>query len=125
MKPTHQTSASPAPRPTFSCRLKANHLNFIRRIHEMADSAFMTTYRDEHITAFEQNFSLLRATCVQEAVIKGNQAVFLVSGSGGVSAVTRGVNGLIPYATVENTQYTCVLTEQHAPFERKSLRYLI
>jgi hypothetical protein len=84
----------------------------------MADSAFMTTYRDEHINAFEQNFSLLRATCVQEAVIKGNQAVFLVSGSGGVSAVTRGVNGLIPYATVENTQYTCVLTEQHAPFER-------
>lgn len=57
-------------------------------------------------------------TCVQEAVIKGNQAIFLVSGSGGVSAVNRGVNGLIPYTTVENVQNTAVLQEYHAPFER-------
>ncbi len=84
----------------------------------MADSAFQDHYRAEHIQAFEQNYSLLRTSCVQEAVIKGNQAIFLVSGSGGLSAVTRGVNGLIPYSTVENTQYTCVLVEQHAPFER-------
>lgn len=84
----------------------------------MTDSAFQTAYRDEHIAAFEQNYSLLRVTCVQEAVIKGNQAIFLVSGSGGAVAVTRGVNGYIPYSTVENVQYTCTLTEQHAPFER-------
>lgn len=84
----------------------------------MADSAFQTQYRSEHINAFEQNYSMLRTTCVQEAVIKGNQAVFLVSGSGGVSAVTRGVNGLIPYSTVENVQNTCTLVEFHAPFER-------
>ncbi len=86
----------------------------------MADSAFQTHYRSEHIAVFEQDYSVLRMTCVQEAVIKGNQAVFLVSGSGGLSAVTRGVNGLIPYSTVENVQNTAVLQEYHAPYERKS-----
>jgi hypothetical protein len=84
----------------------------------MADPVFVTTYRDEHIAAFEQNYSLLRACCVQEAVIKGNQAVFLVSGSGGATAVTRGSNGLIPYGSTDNTQNTCTLLEKHAPFER-------
>lgn len=84
----------------------------------MADSAFQTHYRNEHIAVFEQDYSVLRMTCVQEAVIKGNQAVFLVSGSGGLSAVTRGVNGLIPYSTVENVQNTAVLQEFHAPYER-------
>lgn len=84
----------------------------------MTDSAFQTHYRSEHIAAFEQNFSMLRTCCVQEAVIKGNTAVFLVSGSGGLSAVTRGVNGYIPYSTVENTQNSCTLVEYHAPFER-------
>jgi hypothetical protein len=84
----------------------------------MVDSAFQTQYRNEHIAAFEQNYSLLRACCVREAVIKGNTAVFLVSGSGGATAVTRGVNGYIPYGTVENVQNSCVLQEYHAPFER-------
>lgn len=84
----------------------------------MADSAFQTQYRNEHVAAFEQNFSVLRTTCVQEAVIKGNTAVFLVSGSGGLSAVTRGQNGMIPYNTVENVQNSCTLQEKHAPYER-------
>lgn len=84
----------------------------------MVDSAFQTHYRNEHIAAFEQNYSLLRVCCVQEAVIKGNQAIFLVSGSGGAVAVERGVNGYIPYSTVENVQNTCTLVESHAPFER-------
>jgi len=86
----------------------------------MADSAFQNQYRAEHISVFEQDFSLLRMTCVQEAVIRGNQAIFLVSGSGGLSAVTRGQNGMIPYSTVENVQNTCVLQEFHAPYERTS-----
>lgn len=84
----------------------------------MADPVFVTQYRDEHIAAFEQNYSLLRVGCVQEAIIKGNSAVFLVSGSGGASAVTRGSNGLIPYGNTDNTQSTCTLSEKHAPFER-------
>ena len=81
-------------------------------------TAFVTQYREEHIAAFEQNYSLLRATCVTHAQIKGNSAVFLVSGSGGASAVTRGSNGLIPYGNVANTPYTCTLLEKHAPFEQ-------
>lgn len=79
-------------------------------------SAFVTVYREEYVAAFEQDFSLLRATCTTHAQIKGNSAVFLVSGSGGATAVTRGVNGYIPYGDVSNTQYTCTLLEKHGPF---------
>ena len=81
-------------------------------------SAFVTQYREEHIATFEQNFSVLRSMCVTHAQIKGNSAVFLVSGSGGATAVTRGANGLIPYGNVSNTQSTCTLEEFHAPFEQ-------
>lgn len=42
----------------------------------------------------------------------------MVAGSGGATAVTRGVNGYIPYGTVSNVQNTCTLLEYHAPFER-------
>lgn len=63
---------------------------------------------------------MLRVGCVQEAIIKGNSAIFLVSGSGGATAVTRGVNGLIPYSTISNVQNTCTLVEYHAPVERTS-----
>jgi hypothetical protein len=59
----------------------------------------------------------LRIATVQEAVIKGNTAVFLVAGSGGVSATTRGVNGFIAFGVVNNAQKSCTLVEYHAPFE--------
>lgn len=77
----------------------------------------VTQYREETVAAFEQNYSLLKACCTRETVIKGNSAVFLVAGSGGLSAVTRGVNGLIPYQTPDKTQYTATLEEEHAPYE--------
>jgi hypothetical protein len=48
-----------------------------------------------------------------EAVIKGQQAVFLVAGSGSAGAVTRGVNGLIPARSDSLTQNTCTLGEWH------------
>jgi len=56
---------------------------------------------------------LLRDTVTTEAVIKGNQAVFLVADSGSAEAVTRGVNGLIPARADNNVQNTATLTEQH------------
>ena len=62
----------------------------------MADSAFQIQYRQEFIAQFEQGQSWLRTVCTTEAVIKGNQAMFLVAGSGGATAVTRGLNGNIP-----------------------------
>jgi hypothetical protein len=79
----------------------------------MAETAFQTQYRQETIDTFEEGMSWLRMCTTTEAVINGNQAVFLVAGSGGASAVTRGVNGLIPARADDLTQNTCTLTEWH------------
>jgi hypothetical protein len=57
--------------------------------------------------------SWLRSTTVTEAVIKGNTATFLLAGSGGATAVTRGLNGLIPARADEMTQASATLTEWH------------
>lgn len=79
----------------------------------MADVAFQTQYRDEFIAGFEQNVSLLRETVTTEAVIRGNQAVFLVADSGNADATTRGVNGLLTARADNLTQNTCTLQEWH------------
>lgn len=69
---------------------------------------------------FEQGMSLLRASVTTEAVIKGNQATFLVADSGGSSAVTRGLNGRIPARSDNLNQYTATLVEWHDLVERTS-----
>lgn len=79
----------------------------------MSDTAFQIQYRQEFIAAFEQRQTLLRELVTTEAVIKGNQAVFLVVGSGSASAVTRGLNGLIPARNDNNVQNSCTLAEWH------------
>jgi hypothetical protein len=79
----------------------------------MAVDAAQVQYRDEFVAAFEQRQSLLRDTVTTEAVIKGNQAVFLVAGSGTDEAVTRGANGLIPARGDTETQNTATLVEWH------------
>lgn len=79
----------------------------------MADTAFQTMYRQEFIAAFEQHQSLVRTCVTTEAQMKGNQAVFLVAGSGNATAVTRGVNGRIPARADDLQQNTCVLSEWH------------
>ena len=79
----------------------------------MADTAFQRQYRQEFIAGFEDRQSVLRATTVQEAVIKGNEATFLVATSGSAIAVTRGVNGLIPARADSLTQTTATLREYH------------
>ncbi len=79
----------------------------------MAETAFQKQYRQEFVLGFEDRQSILRATCVQEAVIKGNEAIFLVADSGSATAVTRGVNGLIPARADNLTQNTCTLNEWH------------
>jgi len=79
----------------------------------MSDSAFQIQYRQEFIQAFEQHQSLLRETVTTEAVIKGQQAVFLVAGTGAAVAVTRGLNGRIPARADSLTQNTCTLVEWH------------
>lgn len=79
----------------------------------MAETAFQTQYRQEFIQGFEMRQSLLRSCVVTESVIKGNTATFLVADSGGASAVTRGVNGLIPARADNNTQSSATIAEWH------------
>lgn len=79
----------------------------------MAETAPVIQYRNELVAEFEVGTSWLRQTTVTEAVIKGNQATFLVAGSGGATATTRGINGLIPARADSNTQTTATLVEWH------------
>jgi hypothetical protein len=79
----------------------------------VSDTAFKTQYRDEYVAAFEARETLVRKTVTTEADVRGNTAVFLVAGSGGATAVTRGVNGLIPARADDNTQHSCALQEWH------------
>jgi hypothetical protein len=79
----------------------------------MADTAFQIQYRQETIDGFEQRQSLVRMSVTTEAVIKGNQAVFLVADSGGAEATTRGVNGQIAPRADNLTQNTATLVEWH------------
>ncbi|MGH7177921.1 MAG: phage capsid protein [Tepidisphaeraceae bacterium] len=78
----------------------------------MASAAPQTVYRDEFIAAFGQRQSLLKDTTTRETMIKGNVATFLVTDSAG-TAVTRGVNGLIPAGENSNTQTNCTISEKH------------
>ena len=50
---------------------------------------------------------------VQEANVRGNEAIFLVADSGSATANTRGVNGLIPARADNLTQNTCTIIEYH------------
>ena len=79
----------------------------------MADTAFQIQYRQEFIAGFEQHESLVRQSVTTDAEIKAQQAVFLVADSGGASAVTRGVNGLIPARADNLQQNTATLQEWH------------
>lgn len=79
----------------------------------MADSAPQIQYRQEFIHGFEDMQSRLRSTTVTEAMIKGNQATFLVADSGSATAKTRGANGLIAARADNLTQLTATLAEWH------------
>lgn len=79
----------------------------------MAESAFQIQYRQEFIQGFEQLQSLTRETVTTEAVIKGNQATFLVADSGDATAVTRGLNGLVPGRADNLSQPVATLKEWH------------
>jgi hypothetical protein len=79
----------------------------------MSVDAAQIQYRQEFIAAFEQRQSLLREAVTTESVVKGLQATFLVAGSGSDTAVTRGVNGLIPAKADTESQLTATLAEWH------------
>jgi hypothetical protein len=70
-------------------------------------------YRQEFVQAFEQRQSLLRGGVTTDGILTGNSFVFLVAGSGGATAQTRGVDGLIQARSDANDQYTLTLAEWH------------
>lgn len=87
----------------------------------MADTAFQIQYRKEWIAGYEVRISALSAVATQEAVIKGNQAEFLVADSGpNALATTRGVNGLIPARADNLGQFIATLVEKHDLVRRTS-----
>lgn len=86
----------------------------------MSVEAAVIQYRKEFVASFEQRVSMLKATATKESMVNGLQATFLISGSGSDTAVTRGVNGQIPYGNPTNTQVTATLVEKHAPYELTS-----
>ncbi len=83
----------------------------------MTVQAAKQMYKDEFIAQYEQNKSLLAASTTKEELSSGLTVTWLVAGSGGAGAVTRGQNGEIPYYTPSNTQVSATLVEKHAPFE--------
>lgn len=84
----------------------------------MAESAFKKMYREETVAAFEHGTSLLANSVTTEFQREGNEAIFLVAGTNGATAVTRGVNGLIPTRADDLTQNTCTLVEWHDKVRR-------
>jgi hypothetical protein len=79
----------------------------------MADNTVMATlYGKEFVSAYEQKQSFLRGTVTTEGDVKGNQYVFILEGAAD-TAVERGANGNIPYASDDQTSATCVLKEYH------------
>jgi hypothetical protein len=86
----------------------------------MPVEAAVTLYRRQFVAAFEQDVSLLKMTATKESMTNGLTTTFLVAGSGGDTAVTRGVNGQIPYGNPTNTQVAATLVEKHAPYELTS-----
>jgi hypothetical protein len=91
----------------------------------MAESAAQTVYRDEYVAAFERNKSLLRDLTTKESEVKGQTAVFLVAGSGGATATTRGINGLIQGRGDSLTQNSCTLQEWHDVVDKTGFNIFI
>lgn len=79
----------------------------------MSDTAYITQYRQEFVQGFEDRQSRLRDCCITEAMIKGNTATFVVADSGSATAVTRGVNGLIPARADNLNQFSATVAEWH------------
>lgn len=83
----------------------------------MSVEAAIVQYRQQFVGSFEQRASIFRTMTTKETMRNGLTATFLVAGSGGDTAVTRGTNGQIPYGNPTNTQVSATLVEKHAPYE--------
>lgn len=75
--------------------------------------AFQTQYAMETVKAAEQRQALLSTGATKELMQNGSKATFLLSGSGGTSAVSRGPSGNIPYNANALDQIEVNLVELH------------
>jgi hypothetical protein len=83
----------------------------------MSVEASKTQYRQAFVDQFETKISAFRVATTKETMGSGESVKFLVAGSGTDTAVSRGVNSLIPYGNPTNTQVSATLVEKHAPYE--------
>lgn len=70
-------------------------------------------YIDEYIKDFARRKATLVDAVRTDSQDKGGSMVFLVAGSGGRDAVSRGANGLIPTADDSQSQVTLTFNEDH------------
>ena len=70
-------------------------------------------YRRDYIKAFELTEAFMPQTVRRDSQDRGGSMIFLVSGSGGRTAVTRGPRGLIPPSDNVQTQITLSFEEAH------------
>ena len=83
----------------------------------MAVQAAVTQFRQETVAQFEQKQTQLAMATTRESMKSGLSSVFLVSGSNGDTATTRGANGDIVFGGPQNSQVTITLKEKHAAKE--------
>jgi hypothetical protein len=73
--------------------------------------ALIQKYRDQYIATFERRQSVLREAVTTDTESNAAGVYFLIAGSGGRSAVTRGSNGLIPPSDDSQTQVPITFVE--------------
>jgi Phage capsid protein len=83
-------------------------------------AAIQAVYRDRAVAAFERRTSFLEQAVSHETITQGGTVYFLVHGSGGRSAVTRGADGLIPAADDLQIQVPVIFREDHDLIRRNN-----
>jgi hypothetical protein len=116
MAPRAHRAVTPARAPADT-PIEGNPNSSKQEVAHMSVEAAVTQYRQAFIDQFEAKVSLLRMASTKESMANGLTVTFLVAGSGTDVAVTRGVNGQIPYGNPTNTQVSATLVEKHAPYE--------
>jgi hypothetical protein len=76
-------------------------------------AAQQSVYRERAVQAFERTTSVLRPCVTSDTITRGGTVYFLVTGSGGATAVTRGADGLIPPGDDSQLQVQVIFREDH------------
>jgi hypothetical protein len=76
-------------------------------------AAQQAVYRERAVAQFERTTSVLRPTVTSDTISRGGTIYFLVAGSGGATAVTRGADGLIPPGDDSQVQVPVIFREDH------------